>query len=203
MGITIHFQGNLKNTKLLPALVDELTDISKTLNWQYRIWDEDWSKPSTATLVKNENRMEIKGHLSLKGITITLHPDCESLPLLFNSRGALVTPMSIIMAKDGTIEKENSFTAVKTQFAPVDIHVSIIKLLKYLKKRYIPDLVVMDEGEYWDSEDREKLVKKRNFLNEKMTMLEGLISRIEIENVEKCTAEQLADILEKRLKQML
>ena len=59
------------------------------------------------------------------------------------------------------------------------------------------------KGEYWESEDQEKLVKKINFHNEKMDQLGELLSEIEIENVKECSPEQLADILEKRLKKRL
>ena len=45
MGITISFQGTLKNTSMVQPLLEELIDISETLNWEWQVLDEDWSKP--------------------------------------------------------------------------------------------------------------------------------------------------------------
>jgi len=203
MGITIHFQGRLEETSIINSLVEELKDISKTLNWDWQVLDEDWSKPSTAKLSKVKKGEEIIGHLSLKGISMNIHPECEALSLYFDSEGTLTEPMSIILYNEGKLERENIYSTVKTQFAPPEVHITIIKLLKYLKMRYIPNLKVIDEGEYWESEDKEKLVKKINFLNEKMDHLEEVLSEIEIENVAACSPEQLADILEERMKKRL
>ena len=55
-------------------------------------------------------------------------------------------------------------TFVKTQFAPIDVHITIVKLLKYIKKKYFPSLNVSDEGEYWETGD-EALLKKNLDLN--------------------------------------
>ena len=56
------------------------------------------------------------------------------------------------------------YVSVKTQFAPTEIHISIIKLLKHLKNKYILDLEVLDEGCYWETEDNKLLNKKFPFL---------------------------------------
>jgi hypothetical protein len=42
------------------------------------------------------------------------------------------------MAHGTKDEIENSFTYIKTQYAPVEIHIIVIKLLKYLKKKTLP-----------------------------------------------------------------
>lgn len=203
MGITISFQGTLKNTSLVQPLLEELTDIADTLNWEYDILNEDWSKPSTAALTYNDNGAEIIGDLSLKGISISLHPDCESLDLYFDSEGNLTTPMSTVLLNEGKITKDKLFSSVKTQFAPPDIHISIIKLLKYLKKRYIPDLTVFDEGDYWETGDKEILIRKISFINEKLDTLQEIIFDIEIENADQYSSEQLAKILEEKLRKGL
>jgi len=202
MGVTIHFQGTLKNAKMVYALVDELIDISKSMNWHWDVIDEDWSKPSTAKLSKESDVTEIVGHLSLKGISINLHPDCEPLSLFFNSTGRLTNPMSILLGQDVKKRKQDDYSFVKTQFAPPEVHITIVKLLKYLKQRYMPDLNVIDEGEYWQSEDKEKLIKKIAFLNDKMAEISVILSEMAVEAIEK-SCEKLAAILEERLKKML
>jgi hypothetical protein len=203
MGITIHFQGQLKNTHLIDSSKEELNDISEIKNWEWQDLDEDWSKPSTAKLSENKDRLKIIGHLSLKGVQINIHPDSEPLSLYFDAEGNLTNPMSVILKNAGKISTKNSYNSVKTQFAPPDVHISIIKLLKYLKKRYIPNLRVIDEGEYWESEDKEKLIEKIAFLKDKMDMVEGILSSLDPKIISKCSSEQLAKILEERLRKYL
>ncbi|NWF49313.1 MAG: hypothetical protein HXY49_02080, partial [Ignavibacteriaceae bacterium] len=84
MGITIHYKGQLNNPMLCNSVIDELKDISEIMNWEYSIMDKDWGKPLTAELLYYENRVEISGHLPLKGILINLHPGCEALSIMFD-----------------------------------------------------------------------------------------------------------------------
>jgi len=46
---------------------------------------------------------------------------------------------------------------VKTQFAPVDIHLAVIELLKLIEPCF-SDLTVVDEGEYFESGDVDRLL---------------------------------------------
>ena len=203
MGITIHFQGKLKSTQLINSFKEELIDISEIMNWECQAFDEDWSKPATAKLSKKKDEFEIVGHLPLKGVQINIHPDSEPMSLYFDADGVLTDPIVMVLINEGKISKENSYNSIKTQFAPPDVHISIIKLLKYLKKRYIPNLRVIDEGEYWESEDKDKLIEKMDFLKGKMDMVEGILSSIDPEIISGCSPEQLAKILEERLKKHL
>jgi hypothetical protein len=203
MGITIHYKGKLKNLEMLSHFMEELVDISRIMNWHWQVLDEDWSRPSTAQLLVSEEGATITGHLGLKGISIDVHPDCESLALFFMAEGILAMPMSVVMYNEGSIAKNNVWNFIKTQFAPPDVHISIIKLLKYLKKRYIPDLDVMDEGGYWDNEDKASLVENLRFIEEKMDRVAQILGEIDLDNSKPLTAEQLGDMLEERLKREL
>ena len=203
MGITIHFQGKLKNTQQINSLMEELIDIADTMKWKWQSFDEDWSKPATVKSSTDKNGFEITGHLPLKGIRINLHPDSEPLSIYFDKEGNLTTPMSVVLVNEGKMKPGNLYSSVKTQFAPPDVHISIIKLLKYLKKRYIPNLKVIDEGEYWESEDKEKLIEKMAFLRNAMDKVEEILSSLDQKLIHQCSSEQLADILEERLKNLL
>ncbi len=41
------------------------------------------------------------------------------------------------------------------------LHISLVKLLDYLKKRYVPNLEVIDNTGYWSSRDESVLAPKR------------------------------------------
>jgi len=44
----------------------------------------------------------------------------------------------------------------------------VIKLLKYIQKKYVDNLEVIDEGDYWQTKDAILLKGKFDFLTEKM-----------------------------------
>lgn len=203
MGITIHFKGRLNNLASVETLVDDLKDISRTMNWEYYLMDEAWEKPCTAKLELQENRAEIIGHLPLKGISINLHPHCERLPILFDARGNLRTMIGMIMINEGELAPDRAYVSIKKQFAPPDIHISIIKLLQFLKKRYIPNLEVLDEGEYWETGDRERLFRQIRLIEEKLDILEEVFSSLDVEDLKDYSSEELTKILENILRKHL
>lgn len=175
MGITIHYRGQLKSPDLIKPICSELKDIAQSMGWEYTLLNEDFVKPNTAKLELNEKGCEITGHLPLKGITLSIHKDCSSFALFFDVNGALRDP--ILMAQPEVREnKALSFISIKTQFAPPDIHITIIKLLKYLQKKFFRDLEVIDEGKYWDTEDEEILKEKLKFLSDKIDAVSKILN---------------------------
>ncbi|MEO7046854.1 MAG: hypothetical protein ABI091_16245, partial [Ferruginibacter sp.] len=62
---------------------------------------------------------------------------------------------------DYGIDKDLIFTAsTKTQYAGLDAHIAIIKLLKYLSKKYLKDFTLIDEGYYWETDDEKILLEQ-------------------------------------------
>lgn len=49
--------------------------------------------------------------------------------------------------------------STKTQFAGIQVHIFIIKLLKYLSKKYFIDFTLSDEGKYWETGDEKLLAE--------------------------------------------
>lgn len=203
MGITIHFSGRLNDLQEVHALMDDLIDISKTMQWEWNSLDEDWSKPASAKLSVSGTRAEITGHLGLKGVLINIHPDCEPLQLYFDSKGYLQTPISMVLLLEGKLKPGKPYTSVKTQFAPPDIHIAIINLLKFLKNRYISDLEVYDEGDYWETGDRELLMERIAHIKQGMDILEEALNTMDVKNLDQYTPEEMAKLLEEILKKKL
>ena len=44
------------------------------------------------------------------------------------------------------------------------------------------DLIVTDEGEFWESENRETLIEKKDFLQSKINDLAGALESIEVDS---------------------
>lgn len=174
MGVTIHYQGRINDINLIDEATNELSDVSNELGWKCKIIDDE--------------------ELILKGAYINPPVNCEALTFLFDKRSGILKNRSIFSGLDLDDEHHN-YNSTKTQYAPVEVHITIIKLLKYLKKKYISDLNVFDEGEYWETEDANRLKEKIEFLNEMMDVLEGELKKIPAEKND--TAESIADKIEK------
>lgn len=200
MGVTIYYNGKLSNVGLVYELIREITDIASIMKWSCNKWDDDWSIKPSATIVNKEKKCEIKGHLGLKGVSFTPHPDCEAVNLTFDRYGTLQDPRVLPLILDGTIKDKDSTVSVKTQFAGADTHIVIIKLLQHVKRKYIPDLYVFDEGEYWQNENRQILEERINSINHAMDVLEDALSKAPIPNSSSMTGEEIYSLIEQILK---
>jgi hypothetical protein len=177
MGITIHYKGSLRDAALTAELAEEIADICKSMGWQY----------------------ETVGKDDVSGIIFQPHPKCEIVELVFDRKGRLINPL-VYPDDDPALMVE--WVHTKTQFAGPDVHIAVVKLLKYLKRKYLTDLEVEDEGEYWTREDRAYLLNKFAFLNKAIAMVGNLLASSE-PPAGKISAEELADRIEELLKKRL
>jgi hypothetical protein len=103
MGLSIHYSGYILNREMLNPLIEEVTDICKTLGWSTHSFNDE----------------DIKG--------VSFAPEgSETIFLTFNQEGRTLSPINL-MAKDiygdYGIEKDLIFTAsTKTQYAGADCH---------------------------------------------------------------------------------
>lgn len=138
MGLSIHYSGYIRDKKLIEPLIEEVKDIAETLDWSPQVIDDG----------------EIKG--------ISFAPKgSESIFLTFNPDGRLLSRVNILAKEiydDVRLSKELIFTtSAKTQYAGPDAHIAIIKLLKYISKKYISEFELNDEGGYWETGDEKIL----------------------------------------------
>jgi DNA helicase HerA-like ATPase len=182
MGLSIHYSGYVFNKEMLDPLIEEVTDICKTLGWSTHSFDDE----------------------DIKGVSFA-PKGSESIFLTFNHEGRTLSPINL-MAKDiyGNygIEKDLIFTAsTKTQYAGADAHIAIIKLLKYLSKKYLKDFTLIDEGYYWETDDEKILLEQFEKYNAAIDIfceaLKGLPA------IPGETAESLGDRLERLLREKL
>lgn len=158
MGITIHYQGKINEVSLIDIVTGELKDIAEELEWKYTLIDDD--------------------KLNIQGIYMNPPPNCEALTFLFDKNSGILKDR-IILAFDDMGDEHYKYNHTKTQYAPIQVHITIIKLLRYLKDKYISDLTVTDEGEYWDTDDENLLQSKFDFLNEMIDIVADSLSKIE------------------------
>ncbi len=197
MGITIHYRGKLND----PAEIDAVTDIVQqravAKGWSWTHIDDDWDAEVDAQLVHtSKGHLELTGHAGLKGFSLDIDPKCEVVPLLFDSSGYL---RSIFSFFDPGSARDGDTIAVKTQFAPPEAHIQIIELLRELKQRFIADLEVMDEGEYWETEDRDLLERKMAGLQGHIDFLSDALRSEHCKGLRGLPPEELAREIERML----
>ncbi len=196
MGVSIHYRGKIADISAINVLCDEMALVADKMDWTCTRLDDDWSKPANATIEVTEKGSQITGHLALKGIAFSIHPNCESLRFFFDAGGNLCDPVSMILISEGALKPEDVWIFVKTQFAGPETHVWIVGLLKYIQKHYLPELQVRDEGEFWETGNYETLKEKMNLINDKMDVISSELSRVTGSNIERLSADELASMIE-------
>ena len=200
MGVSIHYRGRVADIQNIKTICDELAAIADRMDWPYTRLDEDWSQSADLRIEVTEQGSQINGHLPLKGIILTLNPKCEALQFFFDSNGNLRDPISMVNISEGTLKPEDSWISVKTQYAGPETHIWVIGLLKYLKKLYLPDLEVQDEGAYWETGNFEILKEKMDFVGEKIAAVSAELSRVTKGHIESFSADEVASIIEALLR---
>jgi hypothetical protein len=203
MGVTIHYRGKLNRLEDFDALCEELIDIAESISCCWTRIDDDWSVEPDARLVHREEGAEIVGELALRGVNIEMKGDCESLSFFFDATGELYDPITRIMILEGTLTKKHNWVSVKTQFAPLAVHIWIVKLLRYLQNKYMANLEVNDEGEYWETSDVETLKQKIDFLNEKMDSIASQLMSVDAHEFANLSVHEMADRLEEIFKKIM
>ena len=200
MGVTIHYRGRLDDAGQLPNLCEELIAISDGMHWQTTRLDDDWEIVPDARLEHGPRGAEIIGHLGLKGLLISPDDHTEPISFLFDREGNLRSFMDTIFIIEGSLKPEDAWVFVKTQFGSPETHAWIVGLLRYIKKKYISNLEVQDEGEYWETGDIAVVKKKMDFINEKIGHLAKELSSSRFSGAADLSAEQIADRIEEFLR---
>lgn len=183
MGITIHYSGRLKEAEILPALIEEVKDIAQANHWKYHIFE---------TLIAADKFGAEKYDNNIYGILFS-PPESEPVWLTFLSNGRMCMCNSLEFYGNSDQEQDKEFLYylfTKTQFAGPEIHKQIINILRHISNKYLLDFTLTDEGNYWDTEDEEKLTatfKRYSFLIDSFAT--GL------ENSDKLPDESLEDYI--------
>ena len=201
MGVTIYYRGTIDDKTMVGNLADEMEDFALSLGWETQRWNEDWTKPNTARFSPGKRAMRILGHAPLQGITLYPHEQSESLWLTFDPNGALMDIVTMATVAEKERKVEVFWTSTKTQFAPIEIHITIVKLLQYVKRRYISNLEVNDDGGYWESGDAYELQRRIDSINHSMDILESALSAADAQLGAAKSPEELAEAIERIIRQ--
>jgi hypothetical protein len=134
MGITIHYRGQLK-----PKEAARNVYIMAKLAAQEKRWTitDFYAGEGTLSFTGHPGRKDYHG--PIHSFTILPHEHCE--------------PVCFRFTEDGYFEER-----CKTQFAPLEVHLGVIDVLDSIKSR-LSQLIVEDEGHFWETRKRENLEK--------------------------------------------
>jgi hypothetical protein len=183
MGLSIHYSGSIKDPALLPELINEVQSICESVKIKYRIFN---------TELPNEDFGKEEYRKDIYGIWFT-PKDCEPVSMCFLSNGIMSNPANLKVfgfSKRSDYKKFIKYNSTKTQYAGIETHKFIIKLIKHLSEKYLKDFTLSDEGGYWESDD-EAVLKKQfdryNFLTDSFADA--------VENISTAEGESLNDYI--------
>jgi len=132
VGVTLHFEGRLKDDGALSRVVAKAKSFAVREGWATTdIHDSN----AVLRRVRGEQSTDYRG--PAEGVVVSPHIAAEPLRLEF----------------DQTRYVQDY---IKTQFAPAEIHVKVVELLRSLESEF-DSLCVFDEGEFWESSDVQAL----------------------------------------------
>lgn len=137
MGITIHFEGQLKDRASFDAVLALTKHFCNERSWPCEPIDESHV---TLNRVRDEKNWDYEG--PTKGLVVQPHENSEPFRLEFD-KGLYVQEYT------------------KTQFAPIEIHVALINLLQLMQPHFAR-LEIVDEGEFFETRDLDTLTNHRN-----------------------------------------
>ena len=154
MGLSFHYSGRISKPELLPELIAEIQDIASVYKWKYFVFERAFPKNSFSNKGYNKN---------IYGINFP-PTHCETISLCFLSNGRMSDFLNLKLYGKSDIQNEHEYLymlSTKTQYAGIETHQFIIQLFRHLDKKYFSDFKMIDEGQYWETNDYEIL--KSNF----------------------------------------
>ncbi len=166
MPTTIHYFGKINSRDAVSEIQEDFREIAQVSGWVHETVDHVFDQETGTTPIR----------LSLRGIRLTLNPNTSPLQLTFDKDGYL---SHIYYEKAPPSTRRQGAPAAARQFLhqvhtstslrqnDASSHITLVKLLDYVKKRYVPNLEVIDNTGFWHSRDESVLSPKRMELAKK------------------------------------
>jgi hypothetical protein len=159
MGITIAYRGRLADLTRIEDFEDRLLDFALEVGGLAQVWRSQ-SDEGPPRLVR--------------GIILNLAPGQETASLLVSPEGWLINLTDIEDAECGRLT-EAPWCFVKTQFGPLEGHVALVEMFAALRREFLPELEVRDDGGYYPTRDLAELVRRRSLIQQGIDgLVEGL-----------------------------
>ena len=170
MGLSIYYSGKFKQGASLENMIDEVREIAKTYNWQYHVFETSFP----------ESGFDKHYTDKIYGISFSA-PECEPVALTFLSNGRMCSVISFLSFANSTnkdFQKYLYMLSTKTQFAGENVHKLIIRILRYISKKYIRNFKLTDEGLYWETGDEKVLGENFKKYTDLMDLVTGTLQNL-------------------------
>ena len=97
----------------------------------------------------------------------------------------------------GIPQEAEQWLFTKTQYAGVEVHMALIRLMRHLSQKYFEKFEVHDESQYWETNDEDVCRKRFGEYNLVIGMVGDALDSLKIDPTE--TSESIADKIEKLL----
>ena len=172
--VYLKYSGTIAGREALGQLTEEFVDICRISGWEYELVRENFqsmtSKPGIQDGAAGRDDGDAETHtlssseVYLEGIVIKPWQDHDPIRLTFDRAGRIST---IAFSATDTQGFNKKLTVKKYEFLYYpyiklftrcyEEHVQAVKILDYVKKRYVRDLEVLDPSFYWVARDDEQL----------------------------------------------
>lgn len=160
MPTTLHYFGKIRSHEALLEIREEFREIAQVSGWSHEMVDHVFTQDTEAPGAR----------LTLKGIRLHPHKAASPLQLTFDKDGYLshIYYEKLPPEKGATgpasagrqlLHQVHTNTCLRTSDA--EAHRTIVKLLDYVKKKYVPNLEVIDNTGYWYSRNEAVLAPKK------------------------------------------
>lgn len=162
MGVTIRYRGTLRDPGRIDAMGDEVRALVEPWGWEVRPCEIASRRVRITAHAGGANpgravAGRLLGEFRARGFVLLPHFACDPLPFLVETHSGLLVDLEAPV--EGT--EIQAGASAKTQFAPLEVHTRACKLLYEIRERFIPDLAVLDEGDYFRTGDLERLEEAR------------------------------------------
>lgn len=154
MGLAIHYSGSFANQALLPEMISEVSEIAGVFGWKYTVFENEF--PADVFGKESYNPLKIYG-------ICVIPPESEPVWFTFLSNGRMSAPhlLQLWGAEKDPERKEYLYMPwTKTQYAGIEQHIKVIQLFRYINLKYLSSFTMTDEGDYWETDDVERLKVK-------------------------------------------
>ena len=126
-------------------------------------------------------------------ITKFTPPGCETISVSFLSNGKMSSPVLLKFygKEEQSVAKGLLYSiSVKTQFSSPGIHIVLMKLFRHLSDKYLSNFNLIDEAQYWETNDE-------NVLNQNFAKYNALLDNFSlgIASIQPQKDESLVDYL--------
>src|SRR5947209_19029940 len=159
MGISLAYRGRLADLTRVEDFEDRLLDFALAVGGLAQVW---------------RSHADGDPRRMVRGVILHLAPGQESASLLLSPEGWLIGLTDIEDAERGRLAGP-PWCFTKTQFGPLEGHVALVEMFLALRREFLPDLEVSDEGGYYPTRDLAELARRRSLVQGAIDALaEGL-----------------------------